>query len=252
MQKTITDRNGVRSTRWVKPEAVPKKMLQSLPAPRTGIASSESHEAKVERAIEIFLKDANGITPADGEIYDEYANEERDKFSSFDSATLDEIIGASRAHISGLSSIIDDSHNTIVIRDYLNLPPDLIETVGVTKSAHLMKAMELYFLRETPNPNTVYPETRGKQCASLALLAHTLNYLIADGDAPKESFVLESVGELRWAEKISDNRLAQIALDRYNDTDRVVDFMKTRKTNDVDRILEMLDSESPAVAEGIL
>lgn len=256
VQKTITDKNGVKTTRWVKanPQNTAGRNAIPSPAPVVSTVPESASPETLKRAVDLvveFLTDPDETQA----FIDEVSGEAMAGLMSYPSGVAEDVLIESSRQLDRmwcLKAMLDERAPAGEIRDYLNLfnhvtdnhieePGYVSEVVNDTVSSYA--GLE-------PLPLTgEYPEKRRKQIAGLL---HGYKVLVALIDEDKVDSGLLVHGVRRHISLITDRRLVSLFIDRPDDAEQVIAFMEERKTADYNRIVEMLASDSPAIASGEL
>lgn len=250
-----TDKNGVTSIKWVKPENPSSTPASSIPAPSpvmTEIPVPADKEV-IEQAAMAYV---NQVTYEEDEgdyVEDTFAVAAED-FGSYPAVLVEEIAEpTSDAYqkMWGLKNLMDLGRPLDDIRDHLNLS-DFIISEGFEDEANpegtIYSFGSCYRGLEPITLNGRYPERRRKQLQGLISATSLILDLIVENNADEHKLDKSENGAL----VISDERLRGLFIDRPEDSEIVLDYMRERRTADYDRIIEVLDSKTPAIANGTL
>lgn len=257
-----TDKNGVLSTRWVKPDQGNKDKVAGIPAP-TGIrASAVPSQELLESAAALYVQEIESDMAGDDEYLESALETAVDDFSRYPASVVAEIAKETEhgfIKFWGLKRIMEDENTTDdadFIFDYLKLADLLAEEDYDEPEDAIGMAITLSKAYDGLQPipfNGEYPELRLKQIKSLARGFIWVESQVIDGEISDENAIKEiSIGSHHDLPIIADERLSSLLIERADESDVIVDFIKTRKSVDVDAILQVLDSEVPALSSGII
>ena len=250
-----TDKNGVITTRWVKP-SLPSVAAYSIPAPSPIVLPSRNKT--ILAAAELFVNEIVDEEDDDAYVY-EYIDTTVENFSKYPDAVVADIFNGSENEylkFFGLKKLMEDDATPELIRDYLNHSDFLgSEAFDTPEDAIMMvvAASTAYEGLEPTNITGEYPEKRKRQIRSLLMGTIWVETLVQDEHIPRESIIDQPVSEGSYpVPVIRDQRLVRLLIDRAEQSEIISEFMRVRKSVDVDAISVILDSDTPAIAEGML
>lgn len=253
VQKQITDKNGVQGTRWVKADQPDAKLVPTVPAP----LKAESEKARLKalkRAARAYVTEIAEGTDYD---FDAYLDDAEDSLSSFSTITLKEIgepAPNSFVKMFTFKHMMEYGADEGEVRDLFHVL-HVLESYGVddpNSASMFVRGLSQYAGLHELDARGEYPEERAKQCTALLGLAYLTENLIYEKNAPETA--LTHIREYNSQDRIvlTDERLIALVTKRPDEAEAIMDFMYERQTADLDRIIEVVYSDNPALAEGIL
>jgi len=252
--KQITDKNGVTSIRWIRPDQAAMLNGASIPAPAVAETIRHADQKTVKAAALLYVKQVTYDEDEDDYVEDclETAVE---VFSSYPSSVVDDILKESLdtyRKMWGLKDLMDINARAEDLRDYLNLfnyvSDNSLEGDGDPRIMILGIAASYEGL-EPVSVTGGYPEKREKQLRGLLGGTARISELISEGLADEKLLTKSNKYDVPV---ITDERLSGLFISRPEDYEVVFRFMDERKTADYDRIMEHLNSATPAIASGTL
>jgi hypothetical protein len=250
-----TDKNGVPSVRYVKPQQAASWNTVPMPAPTF---TPQPVETKVEQVADQLAKYVTSSVP---EKYDRSFAFAVERLEGLPDIVIDEIVSKNNlsSRFGPLAIMLGNGSGTMppdTIRDMLYLQPvthycvlDALGHDGVVAYAHALGTYDL----EPIAPDGKYPDLRVKQIIALAVMTHGHETLITDGDIPSESirYIENGFGEA-LSPVMTDERLVKLLLERPDEWKRIESYVEERRNFNTDGIMEYLDTDSEAMAEGVL
>lgn len=256
-----TDKNGVSSTRWVKPAQGGTGKVTGLPAPIGFKVADKPSTELLKSAADLYVTEIESDMLDDSEYIDEALNAAISDFSDYPESIVSEIAKPTEhpfLKFWGLKLLVHDpgtSEEHELILDFLKLsdtfseedyeePEDAVRmTIAVSR---------LYAGVQQVPLNGEYPELRLEQMKALVKGFTWVESHVYDEHIPEDSIKKVSLGNSEGLSLIADDRLSDLLIDRADQSDLIVDFIKNRKSVDVDAIMEVLNTGSVALARGIL
>lgn len=253
--KQITDKNGVSSVRWTRPDQTATP-ISSLPAPAPIMAETPSPADRetVERAASIYVKQVTYYDD-DADYIEDTLETTIEDFSSYPACIIEDITLKSSnpyGRMWGLKDLLDSNAPEGELRDFLNLF-DYVSDNDIEGAADphvLIPGVAAHY--EGLEPVTMtgsYPEKRRDQLKGLLGGASRISEMISKGLA--DAGMLASSEEYDVA-FLTDKRLSDLFITRSEDHGIILVFMDERQTVEYDRIMEHLNSSTPAMASGTL
>jgi hypothetical protein len=255
VQKTITDKNGVTSSRWVKPGTGGPDTMSMVPAPV--ISAGEKIETYRLTRIAAAAAYVGQIADPYDPDYDEFLEQSEEDFEGYSIEMLQEIAASdadsSYLKMFGLKHMIESDADTADMRDVLNLVHVLSNNdefyepeAAIKVIASLKKYPGVEPLNDAEGP---YPELRKKQCEALLRVYDMTDQLIAEAHLGQESLPYD---EELGTNLLANERLVDLVVNNPDDIDAILEFMEERGTDDVERIKESLYVGNRDIAAGIL
>ena len=256
VSKRITDKNGVASTRWVKADQQGVATTSAIPAPAPVAVTEEPIPADPETIEQAAVAYVNQVTYEEDD--DEYVESTLattiDDFGTFPAVLVDEINQPASdpyQKMWGLKNMMDLGKPLDSIRDHLNLT-EIIAREGFEDEAApegtLYDFGGAYSGLEPIALNEVYPERRKKQLEGLVSATSLILDLIVEDNCNEHALNKAENG----VPTIADERLRDLFVNRPEDSGVILEFMRERRTADYDRVMEILNTQAPAVASGTL
>jgi hypothetical protein len=256
-----TDKNGVSSTRWVKPPQGANEKLTGLPAPIGFKVADKPSPELLKTAADLYVQEIESDMADDPEYMDEALNAAVSDFSDYPASIVSEIAKPTEhpfLKFWGLKLLMHDpdtSEETELILDFLKLSETLSEDDYEEPEDAVRMAIafsRLYDGVQYIPLNGEYPELRLEQMKALAKGFTWIESHYHDGHIPEESIKHVSLGSNNGLPVIADDRLSALLIERVDQNDLIVDFIRDRKSIDVDAIMEILNTGSIALARGTL
>lgn len=257
-----TDKNGVPTTRWVKPFASDSDKGSAIPAPAGISFAQKPSPALIGSAAAAYVAEIESDMVGDDEYIEQARETALDDLAIYPESVLAEISRESSNPFLkywGLKLLMEDSNTgdaTDLLLDYLHLieklaeydyeePEDAVRLV-VSLSKHYYEG-----LKPIPLDN-IYPERRKQQLEALAMAFVWLETYVADEKMPYETFKLVSIDGHNDLEVIADENFSRFVIDNPEHANVIVDFVKERKSLDIEAMREIISSDSPALSSGII
>ena len=252
--KQITDKNGVTSIRWIRPDQAAMLNGISIPAPAVAETIGHADQKTVKAAALLYVKQVT-YDEDDDEYVEDCLETAIEVFSSYPSSVVDDILKESSntyGKMWGLKDLMDVNARVEDLRDYLNLFNYFIDNNldgDVDPRTTIFGVASSYEGLDPVSVTGGYPEKREKQLKGLLGGTVRISELINEGLA--DEGLLTEFNEYD-VPVITDERLSGLFINRPEYYETIFRFMDERKTADYDRITEHLNSATPAIASGAL
>jgi hypothetical protein len=256
-----TDKNGVSSTRWVKPTQGANGKLTGLPAPIGFKVADKPSPELLKSAADLYVQEIESDMADDPEYMDEALDAAVSDFSDYPASIVSEIAKPTEhpfLKFWGLKLLMHDpdtSEETELILDFLKLSDTLSEQDYEEPEDAVRMTIAFSRLYDSVQQIPLkgeYPELRLEQMKALAKGFTWIETHMYDGHIPEDSINRITLGKSEGLSVISDDRLSNLLIERVDQNDLIVDFIRDRKSVDVDAIMEILNTGSIALARGTL
>lgn len=256
-----TDKNGVTSTRWVKPAQGVSDKLSGIPAP-AGVKVRERPSSELlESAADLYVQEIEEDMADDEDYMADALEAAMDAFSVYPASVVAEIAKETENGFIkhwGLKQLIhspETSDDVDLILDYLKLSDTLAEADydDPMDAVRMVVTLSKGYHGVAPVPlNGEYPELRLRQLKALLMGFNWVETHTIDGHISEDSLREVSFSGYSELQVIADERLSNLLIERLDQNELIVDFIKDRRNTDVDAMLEVLDTDTPALSRGIL
>jgi hypothetical protein len=256
-----TDKNGVSSTRWVKPAQGANDRLSGIPAPVSFKVEAKPSQELLKSAATLYVHEIEEDMADDPEYMDEALDAAISDFSDYPASIVSEIAKPTEHKFLkfwGLKLLIHDpdtSEDTDLILDFLKLSDTFSEQDYEEPEDAVRMTIAFSRLYDGVQPiplNGEYPELRLEQMKALANGFTWVETHMYDGHIPEDSIKRVTLGKSEGLSVIADDRLSNLLIERVDQNALIVDFIRDRKSIDVDAIMEVLNTGSIALARGSL
>lgn len=256
-----TDKNGVPTTRWVKPFASDSDKGTAIPAPAGISFAQKPSAALISSAAAAYVAEIESDMVGDDEYIEQAQETALNDLAIYPESVLAEISRESSNPFLkywGLKLLMEDSNTgdeTDLLLDYLHLIEKLADHdyEEPEDAVRLVVSLSKNYEGLTPIPlNNVYPERRKQQLEALTLAFIWLETHVADEKMPYETFKSVSIDGHNDLDVIADEKFSRFVIDNPEHASIIVDFVKERKNLDIDAMREIISSDSPALSSGII
>lgn len=234
------DRNGVVSTKWVRPTGEPAVRgydFPQAPAP----ASFTEHEQRLAAAVETL------------DLFEAPATLKRLSNRVLDDLTG--VCGGNEQRSAFLLRCVEYDEPESFIDDYLHLV-DYFDAENFPSSDAAFSSVRSLcaydFLSEAKRDEP-YPEQRRKQCIALIRGTDALERLVVANKLPSDTVEAQFLDfDPMDYVRITDGDLARFFADHPDDTDAIIKTIEQRLSTDTSMLLAVIGHGTRAVSEGVL